>query len=376
MWGQAGSRLEGSVLTPQGWVAGHVEVEGGLVSRVSGDALGPDVRPSAPYVVPGLVDLHVHSGGGHAWRDGEAGIRGLARFHAGRGTVALAPTTATARADVIETALRAIKAVKQAPSPGEALVLGTHLEGPFINPEKLGAQEPAVLQGDAALAVRWVDLGAILIATVAPEIPGGLAVIEALAARGCKVQIAHSLATAEEAAEGFRRGCTGFTHLFNAMSGIDHRAPGVAAYAFAHGEFAEIIVDFLHVHPEVVRAACRAIPKLYAISDSTMAGWPDGPQMWGGHPVLKDGLSVTLVEGGSLAGSAITMLDCFRNLVRLGFSIEVAVAMTSGRQAHYLGRTDLGRIGPGARASVISLDADLGLEAVMVDGAPVAIGTA
>ncbi len=366
MHGHTGGEFQGSILTPSGWVTGRVEVDGATVAKVVGE---PGVPPHAPFIVPGFVDLHVHCGGGHTWQGGPEAIRGMARFHASRGTVALAPTTATARIPVIEGALVAIKSVRDAPLSGEATVLGTHLEGPFINPKKLGAQEPEAMDGDPVLAARWAELGAILIATVAPEIPGGLDVIETLAARGCRVQIAHSIATAEEAAEGFRRGCSGFTHLFNAMSGVDHRSPGVAAYALAHGLFAEIIVDLLHVHPDVVRAAYRAIPKLYAISDSTMAGMPDGPQSWGGHDVMKQGLRVTLVEGGSLAGSAITMLDAFRNLVAIGMTMEQAADMTSGRQAAYLGRTDLGRIEPGSRASMVRLGTDLDLEAVMVDGA-------
>lgn len=364
---QAESDFVGSILTPSGWVRGRVEFEGGRIASVSGERTGADVEPAAPYVIPGFIDLHVHCGGGHTWRGGHDAIRGLARFHGSLGTVALAPTTATAPANVIEDAIGTIKAVKEAPRPGEAAVLGTHLEGPFINPRKLGAQEPEAIDGDPTLATRWADIGAILIATVAPEIPGGLEVIAALSKLGCKVQIAHSLATAAEAAEGFGQGCTGFTHLFNAMSGVDHRAPGVAAYALAHGTFAEIIVDLLHVHPEVVRAAYRAIPKLYAISDSTMAGWPDGPQMWGGHAVVKTGLRVTLADG-TLAGSAVTMLDCFRNLVGLGMTVAEAAAMTSGRQAEYLGRADLGRIAPGAPASLVRLGEDLRLEAVMIDG--------
>ena len=182
------------------------------------------------------------------------------------------------------------------------------------------------------------------------------------------MQIAHSLATAEQAAAGFAAGCAGFTHLFNAMTGVDHRAPGVAAYALAHGVHAEIIADLLHVDPVVMRAAARAIPKLYAISDSTMAGLEDGPHHWGGHRVIKKGLRVTLEDGKTLAGSAITLLDGFRNLRAIGFSLEDASAMTAGRQAAYLGLDDLGIIRPGARACLVSLDADLRLIGVWIDG--------
>ena len=208
---------------------------------------------------------------------------------------------------------------------------------------------------------------------MAPEIPGGLDVIRTLTAAGTRVQIAHSLARADQAAEGFAAGCTGFTHLFNAMTGVDHRAPGVAAYALAHGIHAEIICDLLHVDRVVVKAAARAIPELYAISDSTMAGLPDGLHHWGGHQVRKEGLRVTLMDGVTLAGSAVTMLDCFRNLVAIGFTLPQASAMTSSRQAGYLGLGDLGAIAPGMRACIVKLDADLRLTNVWVDGEPIGV---
>ena len=362
--------ITGSILTPGGWVKGRVTVHGSSIAGVDGDPI-PAGKPPGPYVLPGFIDLHVHGGGGNDWQGGEASVRGMARFHARQGTVALLPTTATAQKPVIEAALRAIAAVEADHRPGEALVLGAHLEGPFINPDKLGAQEPAALAGDPELARRWASLCRIRVATVAPEIEGGLDVIRAFTAGGTRVQIAHSLATAEQAAAGFDAGCTGFTHLFNAMTGVDHRSPGVAAYALAHGTHAEMICDLLHVDHTVVTLAARAIPKLYAISDSTMAGLPDGRHHWGGHAVIKKGLRVTLEDGKTLAGSAVTLLDCFRNLVSIGFPLDEVSAMTSTRQADYLGVGDLGRITPGARACLVRLDEDLQLTGVWVDGVPV-----
>lgn len=370
-----GAELEGAILTPGGWIEGVVSVAGGRITAVRGVAVPEGNHPAPPCLLPGFIDLHVHGGGGHDWQGGEVGIRGLARFHAAHGTIALAPTTATAKRAVIEASLAAIGAVKADRRTGEAVVLGAHLEGPFINPHKLGAQEPEALEGDADLARSWAERFPVRIATVAPEIPGGLDVISALTACGTRVQIAHSLATAEQAAAGFAAGCTGFTHLFNAMTGVDHRAPGVAAYAMAHGVYAEIIGDLLHVDRTVVLAAARAIPKLYAISDAIMAGRPDGLFQWGRHRILKSGLHVTLEDGKTLAGSAITMLDAFRNLVSIGMPLSLVSAMTSTRQAEYLGLPDLGRIEPGARACLVQLDADLRLGGVWVEGEQVEVDT-
>ena len=365
---------EGHILTPSGWVKGHILFAEGRIIAIRGTPVPSTAVPAGPYILPGFVDLHVHGGDGVDYTDGEAGIRRFLRFHAARGTVALAPTTGTASVAVIDQALTDIGRVRVHPQPGEPTVLGAHLEGPFINPGKLGAQSNQTLQGDAALALRWNDLCPLIIATVAPEILGGGAVIEALTARGCRVQIGHSLATAEETAAGFCRGLAGFTHLFNGMSGLDHRNPGVATYALARGRYAELICDLIHVHPEMIRAAARAIPRLYAISDATaLAGCLDGEHGIGtdGH-VIKTGNMIMLANGKSLAGSAITMLDGFRNLVSLGFSIAEASEMCATRQAEYLGRSDIGRIAPGALASFVVLAQEHDLSSVWVKGRQIA----
>jgi len=284
--------------------------------------------------------------------------------------VALAPTTSTSSVAVIERALASIEAVRRTPAADEPTILGAHLEGPFINQGKLGAQRNLTLKGDAALALRWADLCRIVVATVAPEIPGSGEVIEALRSRDCRVQVGHSLATYEEAAVGFARGLSGFTHLFNGMSGLDHRKPGVAAYALAKGQYAEVICDLNHVHPAIVLAAYRAIPSLYAITDATTtAGCPDGTYTTGNdQTVVKTGNVIMLADGSSLAGSAITMLDAFRNLVSIGLSLAEAAEMTSARQADYLRLTDLGALAPGYLASFVVLSQDLKLQSVWLRG--------
>ena len=373
MTAHSSSSPEGSILTPNGWIIGKVEFAGPAISSIEGRMLAPGAEPKSPFVLPGFIDLHVHGGGGSDWQDGEEGIRTFVRYHASCGTTAIAPTTAVGSVPVIEKSLSNITSIAETRRLGEAVVLGAHLEGPFINPLKPGAMDTSlILEGDTALAKGWAEKFKIVIATVAPEIPGGLDVIRALAAKGCRVQVGHSIATALMTEEAFRCGCSGFTHLFNAMSQMEHRSPGVAAYALAKARFAEIVSDLVHVDATVFLAAYRAIPRLYAITDATAAGIPDGPFKWGNRYIVKKDKRVTLKDGKTLAGSAITMLDAFRNLVSLGLSVEQASEMTSVRQAEYLGSQDIGRIEPGARACLVKLDQDLRLQGVWVNAESIA----
>lgn len=360
---------EGSALTPDGWVEGRVALEGQRIKAIEGRRLPKGARPQGPYVIPGFIDLHVHGGGGADWLSGEAGIRAFIRYHASHGTTAMAPTTAVGPVAKIEEALAAITAIAANRRAAEPVVVGAHLEGPFVNPKRPGAMDVSLmLAGDPELAARWARQYRIAVATVAPEIPGGRGVVEALTRAGCRVQAGHTVATPDELAHAFEWGCCGFTHLFNAMTGLEHRAPGVATYALAKAEYAEMICDMIHVDPLVVLAARRAIPRLYAITDASAAGLPDGEFEWGGRRVIKKGGRITLMNGTTLAGSAITMLDAFRNLVHLGVGLEEAVEMTSTRQADYLGRRDLGRIEAGARACLVRLGPKLELEGVWIDG--------
>lgn len=365
--------LAGTVLTPEGWVAGRLELAGGAIAAVRGARLAPGAAPQPPFLVPGFVDLHVHGGGGADTMDGEEAVRAMARFHARHGTTALAPTTVSAPAADIEAALAGIEGVRRRPEPGGATVLGAHLEGPFINPRKLGAQPPFALAPDAGLARRWCGIGRIVVATLAPELEGGLELVGALCACGCAVQIGHSLATANEAAAALDAGASGFTHLFNAMSGLDHRSPGVAAAALAFGRRAEIIADLEHVAPAMILAAARAVPELYAVTDAiAAAGRPDGRYRLGRHEVVKGGGRVTLADGRTLAGSVLTMDRALANLAAIGLPLATAVAMLSARPAAHLGLADRGRLAAGARADIVRLGGDLAVEAVWIGGEEVA----
>ena len=359
----------GSILTPSGWVTGGVRIARGRIAAIDGKPRGHGFHPEPPYIVPGFIDLHVHGGGGSESMEGEAALRKMQRYHASRGTVATAPSTVTAPIAKIESALADIAAVTKKRGPGEAASLGAHTEGPFINPNRLGAQGPFTRAGDGALARDWAERFPIVIATVAPEIPGGIDVIRVFAEHRCRVQVGHSLASPDQVGMAFACGCMGFTHLFNAMSGVHHREPGVATWALAHGEYAEIIADLNHIHPEAILLARRAIPKLYTVTDACVAaGMPDGVYHLGELKVIKRGLVVTLDDNKTLASSVITLDDAVRNLVSIGLPLAEAVAMASTRPAEYLGLNDLGAIKPGARASLVALDGALKVQSVWIEG--------
>jgi N-acetylglucosamine-6-phosphate deacetylase len=251
-------------------------------------------------------------------------------------------------------------------------VLGAHLEGPYISPDKLGAQPAfaALPSADQILALHAI--APLRVVTLAPELPGALETIAALVAAGMRVQLGHSTADYDTACAALRCGAAGFTHLFNAMSALHHRAPGVAGAALAHATRAEIIPDLLHVHPGAIRAALRAIPGLYCVTDSTSAAsMPDGDYTLGRHRVTKCLGGVRLADG-TLAGSTLTMDQALRNLVfELGLTLPDAAQRTATHAARHLGLADRGALVAGACADIVVLDGALRVRQVLVEGAAI-----
>jgi N-acetylglucosamine-6-phosphate deacetylase len=363
--------LRGQVLGPGGWVDGSVHWQGGRVSGVQGPALARERRDegSLPLIVPGFIDVHVHGGGGRDTMEGRDAVTAMARVHARHGTTALLATTMTAPVHEIEAALHALAPQCIERAPQCARVLGVHLEGPYISPEQLGAQpshaKPATLEEVLSLHA----IAPIRVLTLAPEMPGNLALIPQLVAAGIRVQVGHTRATYEEALQALQGGATGFTHLFNAMGPMHHRAPGAIGAALAHAEHAELIPDLLHVHPGAIHAALRAVPGLFAVTDATAAaGMPDGQYPLGQHIVHKCMGGVRLPDG-TLAGSALTMDQALRNLVQIGLSVAQACARVSTHAARYLGLHDRGTLAEGSWADLVVLDpATLAVRQVVVEG--------
>jgi N-acetylglucosamine-6-phosphate deacetylase len=363
--------LEGFIVTPEALLRGRVVVDGERIAAVVGTPVADDAwrDGGAPILLPGFIDLHVHGGGGADTMQAGDAIHTIARTHAQHGTTALLATTMTAPHDEIEAALHALAPACRVRSDGAARVLGVHLEGPYISPDKLGAQPSFAVAPDIAAILALHAIAPIRVLTLAPELPGALAAIPALVAAGLRVQIGHSAATYEDACAALAHGASGFTHLFNAMSALHHRAPGVAGAALAHAEHAELIADLLHVHPGAIRAALRAIPGLYCVTDSTAAtAMPDGEYLLGRHRVRKCLGGVRLADG-TLAGSTLTMDQALRNLVGpLGLPLVQAAQRVSTQAARYLGLTDRGVIAAGALADIVQCDAQLAVQGVILEG--------
>ncbi|MCV2361683.1 N-acetylglucosamine-6-phosphate deacetylase [Paucibacter sp. TC2R-5] len=364
--------IDGYVLTPQGFVRGFVEINEGRISRIEGEAVTEaQVRHdklALPIVLPGFIDVHVHGGGGHDTMEGGDAALQMSRLHVKHGTTAMLATTMTAPLADIESALAALGPVCRERAPNAARILGVHLEGPYINPGKLGAQpdfaKPASMEEIQALNA----LAPIKLITLAPEMAGTLELIGELRAAGFQVQIGHTAGTYEDGVAAINKGAGGFTHLFNAMTGLHHREPGMVGAALAHARYAEIIPDLLHVHPGAIRVAMRSIPCTFCVTDSTAAaGMPDGDYKLGSHTVTKCMGGVRLPDG-TLAGSTLTMDQALRNLVWLGLEIEDASKRVSTYAADYLGLSDRGQLVVGAWADVVVMNRELQLQRVIVEG--------
>lgn len=364
--------LRGVVLTPGGFVDGalHIDAQG----RIAGiDGVPVDEAQARaggkPLLLPGFIDLHVHGGGGRdVMEGGDAGLQ-VARRHTRHGTTALLATTMTAPFDDLERALAPLGALCRDGAPGAARVLGVHLEGPYINPAKLGAQ-PDYARPVSLDELRRLDaLAPVKLLTLAPEVPGHLDAIESLCAAGYRVQVGHTGGSYDDGVQALRRGARGFTHLFNAMTPLHHRLPGMVGAALAHASYAEIIPDLLHVHPGAIRVALRSIPCLYCVTDSTAAtGMPDGEYRLGRQPVTKCLGGVRLADG-TLAGSTLTMDRALRNLVDVvGLDLADASRRVSTHAADFLGLVDRGRLAPGAWADVVVLDSALQVREVLLQG--------
>ncbi len=272
----------------------------------------------------------------------------IARTHRRFGTTSLLATTMTAPREEIADILSQLGDYCRRSLEGGSRILGVHLEGPYINSGKLGAQPNFAHAAVLEEVEDYLRRAPIRVITIAPEIAGHRPLIRALAERGVRLQIGHTLGSYEDGVAALEAGASSFTHLYNAMTGLHHREPGIVGAALAHARYAELIPDLLHVHPGAIRVALRSIPCLYCVTDSTAAaGMPDGQYKLGSHTVTKCLGGVRLPDG-TLAGSTLTMDQALRNLVKIGLPLAEASQRLSQFPADYLGLAERGT--PGARS--------------------------
>jgi N-acetylglucosamine-6-phosphate deacetylase len=298
----------------------------------------------------------------------------MARALLRRGVTSFLPTAVTAPlAALTAFADRVREWIPTAPADG-AEPLGFNLEGPFLAPAKRGAHAEAHLQVPAAVARADIEptIGGLRLITVAPELDRGTDLIRWLRDRGVEVSVGHSAATVDEARAGYAAGARSTTHLFNAMSGIDHRSPGVAVAALLEDDaYVELIADGIHVHPTVWPLITRLKPRdrVLLVSDAlAVAGTGDGRGRIGELEIeVVDGRA-TLAGTDTLAGSVIALDAAVRNLAAAGVPLPDAVAAASRNPLGLLGVTDRGRLAEGQLADLVELDEDLTVRRVMRGG--------
>ena len=372
-----GTTLDGRLVLDDRVATGRLTIADGRIVAIDLDG---GAVADGPYVAPGFADLHVHGWGGHDAMGDRDALDGLARGLLRRGVTSFLPTAVSAPMDALTVfAERVRRWLPDAPSDG-AQPLGFDLEGPFLARARRGAHDPAHLLAPADLPRAALEplLDGLRLTTVAPELPGALDLIGWLRDRSVATSVGHSAATFEQARAGFDAGATSTTHLFNAMTGIDHRAPGVALAALLDDRaYVELIADGIHVAPPVWQLIARVKPtdRLMLVSDAVaIAGTDSGRGRIGGLDVeVVDG-RVVLAGTTTLAGSAIALDDAVRNLVAHGIPLPAAVGAATRNPLALVGVTDRGRLEVGQRADLVELDEDLRVLRVMRSGTWLAAG--
>ncbi len=365
----------------------NIRTKDGVIIEVSDEQLNPNpgeevIDASGKMVIPGLTDIHFHGAMGADLSDGtEEALRDIAAYEYSVGVTQICPATMTLPAETVEqiclTAYTYQKKKEEVPgSDGVSDLVGIHLEGPYISPGKVGAQNPAYVQkADTAFLERLLDEteGLPKLITIAPEIPENLEAIKKLYDR-IRFSVGHTSASYEEAAKGFDAGAKHMTHLYNAMPGLTHRAPGpIAAGAERDEVTPELICDGIHVAPAAVRAAFRLFgpERMILISDSSRAaGLPDGEYELGGQKVYKHDGAVYLTPPGIkpeiLASSSTDLFSCMNRAIDMGIRPEDAIRAATYNPAKAIGIDGAyGTIETGKRANLLLLDKDYHLLRVL-----------
>ena len=374
--------LRGRLVTPRGIVDdGAVVVDDATIVWVGpSDGLPPAwvlPEPTTDTLLPGLVDLHCHGGGGASFPDAldVAAAQTAVDEHRRHGTTSLVASLVTAPREVL---LRRTALLAELADAGE--IVGIHLEGPFLSAERCGAQNPADMQvGDAALvqSLQEAARGHLVTMTIAPEVPGVAdEALPALVEAGVVPSIGHTDASAEQVEAAVDRGFDLLaartnrrltaTHLFNGMRPLHHRDPGPIAACLAAAARGELVVELVADGTHLAAATVLSVFDLLGAGSIALvtdamaaAGMPDGSDQLGPMVVHVDGGVARIVEGGAIAGGTAHLLDVVRTVVAAGVPLEDAVLAAATVPADVLGRRDLGALAAGRRADVLVTDDDL-----------------
>lgn len=351
-------------------------VDGDTIAE-TGAGRAPDADSSIDLhgrtITPGFVDLHCHGGGGHSFDNDAAEIESALATHRAHGTTRSVISLVSNPVAQLRESLAIIATLTET----DPLVLGSHLEGPYLSPARRGAHSPEHLRGIEPLELDGLldaARGTLRQITIAPELPGALDLIEALASGGVTVGVGHTEASYETTRAAFDRGATLLTHAFNAMPGIHHRSPGPIIAAFEDQRVTiELILDGTHVHSDVARLAFTSAPGRIALVTDAMAaaGSVDGDYRLGELNVsVREGRA--LLSGTStIAGSTLTQDAALRQAItQVGIDPVAAVAAVTSTPAHAIGvGHSFGRLARGYAADIVALDDTWSVDAVWAAGA-------
>ncbi len=361
----------GRIFTGGAFVKEDLYLEEDRVLQIGGSApcdASEDVAGS--YIVPGFIDTHIHGGLGLDFIQGMPALEKLSHTFPAQGLTSYLPTI-TGPHNEMRKAVADVRTAMKLDLGSR--VLGAHVEGPFLNPERKGALNAKALERpDLDSLIDLIGEGAgVAKMTVAPELPGAERIIRYLAAHDVVASIGHTVATSEIAEQSIAWGVTHATHLFDAMEPMHHRKGGVLPVVLSHPEVVcELICDLIHVEPAMIWLALHCKQgRINVVTDAMEAtGQPDGDYVLSGQKVLVRG-GIARLEAGNLASSTLTMDQALRNLVqKMGLPLESVLPLLSEVPADLLGRRDLGRIRPGVLADLVVLDDKLTLRSTYVSG--------
>lgn len=377
--------INGTIITPFRLLSGKaIIVEKGRIREiVNKEELSSATLTEAEiieaqdkFVVPGYIDIHIHGGGDSDVMDGNyEAINQISITHSHFGTTSFLPTTMTMSKDKI---LRSLRSIGEAAKKGTAgaEILGIHMEGPYINPEKKGAQKEEDIRVPSIEEFTQFQQASgdlIRLVTIAPEIPGAIDFIKYLDKQNIIVSGGHSNSTYTQVQAAIQAGLSHVTHTFNAMRGLHHREPGVVGAALSSPELTvEMIADGIHIHPVVMKILIQAkeIEKIVLITDAMRAaGMSEGIYELGGQEVTVNKEQARLKDG-TLAGSILTMDQAVKNLVtKVSISLPKAIQMASFNPAKSIGvENKKGSLEPGKDADIVILNKKLEAELTMVTG--------